>query len=113
MIGFASVEHKAAWVLEKLHTESKAVAGVLDKLAGDEKAIEAVTAIVAPGAVDIERAAFAAAATLAKACDETSTVADAAGNHTLTISVAQADVASYKSLFGELKSEGAKLGLKL
>lgn len=113
MISFSSIEHKAAYVLEKVASEAKGVAKALTAVSKDETAVETITADLLPQAVPYERLAFAAAATLGKAITDTATVADAAGNHTLTLTMADDLVKEIKAMYAGLKTAAPQYGVKL
>lgn len=95
---FASFEHKVAYVAQQVVAKAKGVAEVIVKLGtkaeAAEATVEALTGLVDPQAVVIERAAFAALGLIVKAAQDVSD----AGASTLQVTIAAQDVADFKSL---------------
>ncbi len=59
MITFQKIEHAVASVAHDIVKVARAVVPVLRKVQGQEATVEALTSLVDPQAVNIERAAFA------------------------------------------------------
>lgn len=95
---FVSIEHKIAYVAQQAVIKAKAVAAVITQLGtkaeSAETTIEALTGLVDPQAVVIERAAFSALGLIVKAAQDV----EAVGSATLSIPVASQDIADFKAL---------------
>lgn len=107
---FNSIEHAIAAVAADVVKAAKAVAAFLPKIQAAEGTVEAVTAVVYPQAVPIERASFAALGLIAKAVAAAEPAAAANG---LNVQLDAQFVADVRELLPTLKQELAKIGVKL
>ena len=77
-----------------------------------ETAVEGVTALVAPSAVEIERAIFNAGGKLIHAASTVTTIAD--GSNTLSVTgIAASELADFKALADYFKGHAAASGVAL
>ncbi len=107
---FDNVEHKLAYIGQKIVTETKAVARVLGKIGAAEPEIEAVTSFLDPQAVVIERAAFQALGLLAKAANDAGAAADA---KSISVPLDTQVIQDFKALYQYLRDHLAAAGIKL
>lgn len=117
MFGFQSIAHAFATIAQDVVKVAKKVGPVaakaaieLQKVQGSEQTVEAITALVDPRAVVIERAAYQSLGHLVAACNAT---ASAAGGGAVTVSLDAEAIAEYKALGESLKAELASAGVKI
>ena len=103
-----ALEHKLAWVADKVVTEAKAVAGVAQKLADQKPVADAVAALISPKAAEIERAGFTALGLVCKAALDT---ADAGASNGLNIPMDAAMLADFKAIASFIMAELSKRGV--
>jgi len=108
MITFQKAEHAVASVAHDIVKVSRAVVPVLQKVQGQESTVEALTALVDPNAVNIERAAFAV---LGKVCVAVNDANAAIAANGINVQLDAQEVADLKAIAAYLatatKSAGA------
>lgn len=99
-----TVEHVFAKAAQDVVTAAKfittSVLPILKKAQADEATVEAITGLVDPQAVNIERAAFAVLGTVIKVIEDAGTAATAGG---LSVSLDAALVADIKAILPSVK----------
>jgi hypothetical protein len=95
MIFLQKVEHAIASVAHDIVKVARAVVPVLRKVQGQESTVEALTSLVDPHAVNIERAAFAV---LGKICAAISGAGDAVAAHGLNVQLDAQEIADLKAI---------------
>src|ERR1035438_2515434 len=95
-----SVEHGLATVAADVVKGAKAVAAAIVKVQGIETSVEALTSVIDPSAVAIERAAFACLGVILKTVNDT---ASAAGTGTVSVPLDSAFIADLKGLLPAIK----------
>jgi hypothetical protein len=105
-----SVEHGIATVAADVVKGAKRVAAAISKVQGSEAALEALTSVIDPAAVNIERAAFAVLGVVLKAVND---VGSAAGAGSVNVPLDSALVSELKGLLPAIKQAAASQGVKL
>lgn len=105
---FATLEHKLAWVADKVVTEAKAVGAVAQKMMGQQGVADAVAALISPKAVEVERAGFTALGLVCKAALD---VGDAAASNGLNIAMDAATLNDFKAIAKFILAELPKHGV--
>jgi hypothetical protein len=99
-----TAEHAFAKAAQDVVATSKfvttSVLPILKKAAADESTVEAITGLVDPQAVNVERAAFAVLGTVIKAIEDAGTAAGAGG---LSVSLDAALVSDIKAILPAVK----------
>jgi hypothetical protein len=105
-----TVEHAFATAAKDVVAAAKFVQAhvlpVLQKAKADEGTIEAITGLVSPAAVNIERAAFAVLGTIIKAIEDGGQAASAGG---LNVQLDANLVADIKSIIPAVRAQAAPL----
>jgi hypothetical protein len=108
---FKSIGHAIAHTANELVTISKKVSSAIVGIKGHEEQIEALTSLVFPQAVELERAAFYCLGVLAEAVDAAGT---AAASNGLNIKLDQDVVAAIQKLSAAvkdvIKAKGIQIG---
>lgn len=104
--GFGSLEHGLAAVGHDIVVGARAVAAATGKVSDAAPAIEAVTGMLDPPAVIVERAAFSALAYVAKAANDTSAVTQDKG---LNVQLDEQTIADFKEVYRILSQQLAAL----
>jgi hypothetical protein len=105
-----SVEHGIASVAADVVKGAKKVAAAIAKVQGSEAAVEALTSVIDPSAVAIERAAFAALGVVLKTVNDAGSAA-AAGS--VNVPLDSAFVTDLKGLLPAIQQAAAAQGVKL
>jgi hypothetical protein len=100
--GFNTIEHALASVAHDTVVGARAVASASAKVTKAEPTIEDITALIDPPAAVIERAAFAALGSLAKAANDTATAATDKG---LNVPLDAQTIQEYRQLFKTLVTQ--------
>jgi len=100
--GFHTIEHALATVAHDTVVGARAVAASTASIQKIAPTIEEVTALLDPPAAVIERAAFQALGSLAKAANDTSTAASGKG---LNIALDEQTINEYKQLYLTLTAQ--------
>jgi hypothetical protein len=100
MFKFATIGHAMAHFAQEIVTVSKKLAPIVAKLQGSEATVEALTSVIDPQAVPIERAAYAALGKLLAAVDGAKAAAAAGG---LNIQLDEAEYNAFYELATYLK----------
>jgi len=101
MISLQKVEHAIASVAHDIVKVARAVVPVLQKVQGQEATVEALTSLIDPNAVNIERAAFAV---LGKACVAITDVGNAVAANGLNLQLDAQEVTDLKAIAVYLQS---------
>jgi hypothetical protein len=95
------VEHAIASVAHDIVKVARAVVPVLQKVQAQEQTVEALTSLVDPNAVNIERAAFAV---LGKICVAITDAGDAVAANGLNLQLDAQEIADLKSIAAYLRT---------
>ncbi|MGD0497540.1 MAG: hypothetical protein ABSC23_03790 [Bryobacteraceae bacterium] len=100
-----TAEHAFAKAAQDIVAAAKfvttSVLPILKKAAADESTVEAITGLVDPNAVNVERAAFAVLGTVIKVIEDAGTAANAGG---LSVTLDAALVADIKAVLPSVKA---------
>jgi len=110
MISFSSIGHFFASAFHDLHVAAIAVAKVETSAASLEPTIEAVTGLLFPPGVAIERTAFALLGEVAAVVTKTDSATAAKG---VNVSLDAALIAEVRQLLALFKSDLAAFGIKV
>ncbi len=100
MISLQNVEHAIASVAHDIVKVARAVVPVLQKVQGQEATVEALTSLVDPNAVNIERAAFAV---LGKVCVAITDGGNAVAANGLNVQLDALEIADLKGIAAYLQ----------
>ena len=100
MITIQKVEHAIASVAHDIVKIARAVVPVLQKVQGQEATVEALTSLVDPNAVNIERAAFAV---LGKICVAVTDAGNAVAANGVNVQLDAQEIADMKGIAGYLQ----------
>ena len=95
MITIQKVEHAIASVAHDIVKIARAVVPVLQKVQGQEATVEALTSLVDPNAVNIERAAFAV---LGKICVAVTDAGNAVAANGVNVQLDSQEIADLKGI---------------
>jgi hypothetical protein len=95
MITLQKVEHAVASVAHDIVKIARAVVPVLQKVQGEEATVEALTSLIDPNAVNIERAAFAV---LGKICVAITDAGNAVAANGLNLQLDAQEIADLKAI---------------
>jgi hypothetical protein len=110
MITFQKVEHAIASVAHDIVKVARAVVPVLQKVQGQEATVEALTSLVDPNAVNIERAAFAV---LGKICVAISDAGNAVAANGLNLQMDAQEIADLKAITVYLQAAAKSTAIPL
>ena len=100
MITFQKAEHALASVAHDIVRVARAVVPVLQKVQGQEATVEALTSLVDPNAVNIERAAFAV---LGKICTAITDAGSAIAANGINVQLDAQEIADLKAIAAYLQ----------
>ncbi|HZT32781.1 MAG TPA: hypothetical protein VE999_01600 [Gemmataceae bacterium] len=100
MITLQRIEHAVASVAHDIVKIARAVVPVLQKVQGQEATVEALTSLVDPNAVNIERAAFAV---LGKVCVAITDAGNAVAANGLNLQLDAQEIADLKAVAAYLQ----------
>jgi hypothetical protein len=108
MITLQKAEHAIASVAHDIVKVARAVVPVLQKVQGQEATVEALTSLVDPNAVNIERAAFAV---LGKVCVAITDAGNAAAANGINVQLDAQEIADLKSIAAYLQQVTKSAGV--
>ena len=108
MFAIQKVEHALASVAHDIVKVARAVVPVLQKVQGQEATVEALTSLIDPNAVNIERAAFAV---LGKICTAITDAGNAVAANGINVQLDAQEIADLKSIAVYLQGAVKSVGL--